>query len=211
MTNKLLTSSEEIPNSSNHKKIPLHVFKASSTNFCCLGCAETVSRANERTFFSSECDGDLKERGPKEGQAQKQSRLHPKVEAWCNDSELSRGYERHKRGLRSRCGEVIPRRKLDVPMYVRMLLQHDLSHLGLGRDKIARDNRVSLKYAIDGRVRELLPAKFARPARAWRFYCRKVVFETRTRFIRGNGTARGRRPIAPYDRVMRDVQVPKFL
>lgn len=73
------------------------------------------------------------------------------MEAWCDDSELSRGYDRPDRVLEPGGGEVIPRRKLDVPMYVAMLYRgfYDIAP-GLGYRAIrSGDNRVSLKCAID--------------------------------------------------------------
>lgn len=72
------------------------------------------------------------------------------MEAWCDDSELSRGYDRPDRVLEPDGGEVIPRRKLDVPMYLAMLYRGcTISHLASGTAIRSCDNRVSLKCAID--------------------------------------------------------------
>lgn len=80
----------------------------------------------------------LKKRNSKREARRKVSCSLVVVEAWCDDSELSRGYDRPDRVLEPGGGEVIPRRKLDVPTYVATLYRGcTISHLASG-DKIAR-------------------------------------------------------------------------
>lgn len=100
----------------------------------------------------------LKKRNSKREARRKVSRSFIVGEAWCDDSELSRGYDRPDRVLEPG-GEVIPRRKLNVPMYVAALYRGcTISHLASGTTIRSCDNRVSLKYATDepaSRCREI--------------------------------------------------------